>query len=157
MAVQPKEALEFSSLKLSHIPYVLHVERDAYPEPWTYEMLRQELDNPNAYFCLMHLEGALVGYGGFWLLVDEAHITRVTILSDRRGQGLSKHLMAHLLEQAVIRGALEARLEVRENNAVAINLYRALDFAEEGRRLGYYRNTNENAIVMARKLVGSGA
>jgi len=130
----------------------MHIEGEAYPEPWTYQMFRQELDNGQGYFCVMYFNEEIAGYGGFWLLLDEAHITRVTTVSRLRGMGLGRRLMRHLLETASERGAVVARLEVRESNAAALHLYESLGFLREGRRKAYYQNTNEDAIVMVRKL-----
>jgi len=144
--------LYFTPLTLGHIPHVLHIERDSYPEPWTFNMLRNELENASGYFCLMYENNILAGYGGYWLMLDEAHVTRVTIVGSRRGRGLSKALMLHLMEHAKEKGAVQMRLEVRENNAPAIGLYENLGFEVEGRRLRYYQRSNENALVMVKRL-----
>ena len=152
MAIQEEQALYFIPLTLDHVPHVLHIERDAYPEPWTFNMLRAEVDQVARYFCLMYEQEILVGYGGFWMLLDEAHITRVTIVSAQRGRGLSKILTRHILDQAVKSGARFARLEVRENNSPALRLYDGLGFVRDGLRKGYYQRTNENAILMSKEL-----
>ncbi len=152
MEIQEQQAVYFTPLTLDHIPHVLHIERDAYPEPWTFNMLRDEVDQPARYFVLMYEQGFLAGYAGFWLLLDEAHITRVTVVREQRGRGLSKLLMAHLLEKAKNDGARVARLEVREGNLPAINLYDALGFVCDGLRKGYYQHTNENAVLMSKEL-----
>lgn len=152
MAIQEQHALLFTPLTLDHIPHVLHIERDAYPEPWTFNMLRDEVDQAARYFCLMYRSGTLVGYGGFWLLLDEAHITRITIVKEYRGRGLSKFLMTHILVQAKNSGARIARLEVREKNLPAIRLYDGLGFVREGLRKGYYQHTKEDALLMSKEL-----
>ena len=152
MAIQEQHVLSFTPLTLDHIPHVLHIERDAYPEPWTFNMLRDEVDQPARYFCLMYRRGILTGYGGFWLLLDEAHITRVTIAKEYRGRGFSKFLMTHILVQAKKDGACIARLEVREKNLPAIRLYDGLGFVREGIRKGYYQHTNEDAVLMSKEL-----
>lgn len=152
MAAMEHASLSFSSFVMDHIPAVMHIEGEAYPEPWTYQMFRQELDNRQGYFCVMHFNEEIAGYGGFWLLLDEAHITRVTTVSRLRGMGLGRRLMHHLLETATERGAVVARLEVRESNLAALHLYESLGFLREGRRKAYYQNTNEDAIVMVKRL-----
>jgi [ribosomal protein S18]-alanine N-acetyltransferase len=152
MAIQEQQTLFFRPLTMDHIPHVLRIERDAYPEPWTFNMLRDEVDQVARYFCLMYDKDVLAGYGGYWLLLDEAHITRVTIVRDRRGCGLSKMLMEHILTQAKSAGACVARLEVRENNIYAIRLYEGLGFIRDGLRKGYYQHTNENALLMSKEL-----
>ena len=41
-------------------------------------------------------------------------------------------------------------LEVREDNRAAQGFYRGLGFCEAGRRRGYYRDTGEDAVLMAK-------
>ena len=41
-------------------------------------------------------------------------------------------------------------LEVRDSNAAARMLYRQLGFAEEGRRSAYYRDPEEDALLLGR-------
>src|SRR5690606_27411578 len=94
--------------------------------------------------------------GGFWLLLDEAHITKVTVAAPWRGQGLGHELMLHLLDTAQRRGATSARLEVREHNEAARHLYERLGFHAVGLRKGYYAKTNGTAVVMAKTLRGHG-
>lgn len=150
MTVQ--QEVYFLPLDLEHIPLIIPIENEAYPEPWSYNMFRQELENEMSYFCVMFLPNILSGYGGYWLIADEAHLTRVTIAPQFRGYGLSKKLMAHLQETARTQGATTLRLEVRETNLPAIGLYYTLGFIEEGRRKAYYRNSNEDAIVMVKRI-----
>lgn len=152
MAGTEHATLVFSPFAIEHIPAVMHIEGEAYPEPWTYQMFRQELENRQGYFCVMYFNEEIAGYGGFWLLLDEAHITRVTTVSRLRGMGLGRRMMKHLLETAGEQGATVARLEVRESNLCALRLYESLGFLREGRRKAYYQNTNEDAIVMVKKL-----
>ncbi len=154
MAVQPeqKKQLHFCPLTLAQVPHIAHIERDAYPEPWTFNMLRNELETEHSYFAVMYQDNLLVGYAGYWLILDEAHVTRVTIAPAFRGQGLSRPLMYHLINQAKQDNARYLRLEVRESNKTAIRLYQTLGFVIEGRRVGYYYKTKEDAIVMAKEL-----
>lgn len=146
--------LEFHPLALGHISQLLEMENEAYPDPWKQGMFRQEITNATSFFCVGLLEGAIVAYGGFWLLLDEAHITKVTVGLTWRGQGLGRQLMAHLIEMAESRGANAARLEVREHNVPARRLYESLGFRAVGLRKGYYAKTNETAVVMAKTLRG---
>ena len=71
MAAMEHVSLIFSPFAMDHIPAVMHIESEAYPEPWTYQMFRQELENRQGYFCVMYFNEEIAGYGGFWLLLDE--------------------------------------------------------------------------------------
>jgi ribosomal-protein-alanine N-acetyltransferase len=45
--------------------------------------------------------------------------------------------------------ATRLELEVRASNAAALRLYGRLGFVSEGRRPGYYRNPEEDAVLMS--------
>ncbi|HOH31660.1 MAG TPA: ribosomal protein S18-alanine N-acetyltransferase [Candidatus Hydrogenedentes bacterium] len=152
MAASEHEPLSFSRLAPHHIPLLIPLETESYPEPWTFNMFLQEVSNENSRFFLMFEGSRLAGYGGFWLLMDEIHITRVTIAPSLRGRGLAKSLMEYLFKAAHQCGAHSAWLEVRASNLRAIRLYEGLGFVHKGCRKAYYQRTNEDAMVMARTI-----
>jgi ribosomal-protein-alanine N-acetyltransferase len=95
-----------------------------------------------------HRDPSLVGYGGFWFLIDEAHITTLGLRPEWRGRGLGELLLASLIERALERGALTVSLEVRVSNAIAQNLYIKYGFKHVGRRKAYYSDNREDADIM---------
>jgi ribosomal-protein-alanine N-acetyltransferase len=153
MSEYPRPALEFVRIQEWHIPIVLEIEREAYLEPWTEGMFRQEVNNPLSQFYVVLFEGTLIGYAGFWEAADEAHITSVTVGREHRGRGFGREELRYILELAAQHGLREATLEVRPSNVRAQNLYKSLGFREIGRRKGYYAATGEDAILMARRIV----
>ena len=128
------------------------IEEEAYPEPWTTGMFREEIRNINSYFFLAYDQEILVGYSGFWLLVDDAHITTVTTRHDLRGQGYGLEQMVHLINKATQLDAHRMALEVRPSNTAARKLYANLGFSEIGLRRGYYTKTKEDALVLELRL-----
>ena len=94
----------------------------------------------------------VVGYGGFWFIVDEAHISTIAVHPDWRGQGVGEIMFVNMLEQALDLGALTATLEVRVTNAPAQALYRKYEFEQTGRRKRYYRDNGEDALLMTAEL-----
>ncbi len=147
-----RSTLEFERLSENHIAQLMPIELDAYPEPWTARMFRDETRNARSHFVVARLEGVLTGYGGFWLVLDEAHITSVTIKLDARGQGYGRELFEYLLDIAREAGSRIATLEVRDSNMPAQNLYRSIGFKQVGIRKGYYPKSGEDAIVMSARL-----
>ncbi len=144
--------VEFLPLAEAYLDEIMDTELEAYPEPWSRSMFLEEIRNNRSYFYVMLLEGSLAGYGGFWLVLDEAHITSVTVVKRFRGQGLGRRLTLHLLEVARRAGARTATLEVRESNRKAQNLYETLGFRQIARRRGYYPKSGEDALVMLLEL-----
>jgi [ribosomal protein S18]-alanine N-acetyltransferase len=93
-------------------------------------------------------DAPVVGYGGLWLMVDEAHVTSVAVRPEFRGRGLGQLLMLALFEVALQRSARWVTLEVRMSNKGAQALYKKLGFREAGVRPRYYTDNNEDAVIM---------
>ncbi len=152
MSVSESVALRFEPIAVEHLRRILDIEVEAYPEPWTEGMFRDEIRNNFSRFFVALLDEVLVGYGGFWLVVDEAHITSVTVRDIYRGRGFGRRLVEHLLQEAEDAGARIATLEVRVSNLRARNLYLQYGFRPVGLRKNYYPKSNEDAIVMLKEL-----
>jgi ribosomal-protein-alanine N-acetyltransferase len=152
MSEHPCSALEYVRIREEHIPALIEIEREAYIEPWTEGMFRQEVNNPLSQFFVVFLDGALIGYAGFWEAADEAHITSVTVRREYRGRGFGREELKFLMDLAAQRGLREANLEVRPSNIPAKNLYKGMGFEQVGLRRGYYSGTGEDALIMARKI-----
>ena len=102
------------------------------------------------------LDDVVLGYGGFWMLVDEAHVSTLAVRSDVRGHGLGELLLLGLLEEARRNGALTATLEVRVSNAAARALYTKYGFEQVGRRKNYYQDNGEDALILTTPVFGAG-
>lgn len=150
MNVSPDIA--FVRLTENHLDRILVIENEAYPEPWTIGMFRQEIESDLSQFFVMFQREELIGYGGFWKVVDEAHITNVTVRKESRGQGFGRVLMEFLLDTARDFELRLATLEVRMSNLPARNLYLSLGFRPLGIRKEYYPKTGEDALVMLKDL-----
>lgn len=90
----------------------------------------------------------VVGYGGIWLTVDEAHITTIASAPEVRGKGIGELLLNGLIDLGLELGARFMTLEVRVSNEVAQKLYLKYGFQARGTRRRYYTDNNEDALVM---------
>ena len=98
---------------------------------------------------------AVVGFIIGQLAADEAEILSIGSAPDWQRAGLGKMLVQGLVRAAKRGEAKRLYLEVAEDNAAAIALYRSLGFAETGRRKRYYKRPGgqaADAIVLALKL-----
>jgi ribosomal-protein-alanine N-acetyltransferase len=77
----------------------------------------------------------------------EWEIENIAVAGPARRRGLGTRLLGELLDQARDRGADAVFLEVRESNRAARALYEKWAFLESGRRRGYYKDQEEDAIV----------
>ncbi|MDD4310946.1 MAG: ribosomal protein S18-alanine N-acetyltransferase [Eubacteriales bacterium] len=127
---------------------VHEIECTCFRSPWSKLALAGELRNEVAHYLVMESDGVICGYGGMWLLFEEAHVTNVAIMPEYRGKGCGKRLMLAMMRHAVKQGAEKMTLEVREGNMVAQHLYARLGFEQNGFRKGYYSDTGEGALIL---------
>lgn len=138
----------FEDLSADHLSDVLEIERLSFKTPWSKFAFIHEIEFEKSVFKVLKLKGRLVGYGGFWHILDEIHISNIAIHPDYRRRGLGKMLLTHLLEEAVARGAAKASLEVRRSNTAARHMYEKLGFKVVTVRKNYYVPEGEDALVM---------
>lgn len=142
--------LRFEPLHEGHLPAILAIENAVNGSPWSERSFRNEIDHPHGLFRVALEGGEVVGYGGVWLVIDEAHVTNVAIAPDFQRRGIGRRLMLELLRAAREAGMACATLEVRAGNAPAIHLYESLGFERSALRRGYYPDNKEDAVVMWR-------
>ena len=150
-------------MTLLDIPQVHAVDRQSFNLPWPEKSYQYELtQNPNSILWVAEalpdqpgLTPRIVGMIVVWFIVDEAHIAALEVHPEFRRRGLSKKLLALGLKVAIQLGAIESTLEVRESNLAAQKLYEKFGFREVGRRLHYYRDNNEDAVLMTVKDLGT--
>jgi ribosomal-protein-alanine N-acetyltransferase len=92
--------------------------------------------------------GPILGYAGFWVMYDEAHISTLAVRAAHRRQGLGELLLISLLDEAYRLGAARATLEVRVSNLAAQALYAKYGFQQVGRRKAYYSDNREDALIL---------
>lgn len=77
-----------------------------------------------------------------------ALIATLAVHPDARGRGITQRLVFTAQEKTIRKGARTAMLEVRAGNHAAQALYRWLGFEVVNRRLRYYRDNGEDALLM---------
>lgn len=144
-------------MRLEDVPQVTLIDRLSFNLPWPESAFRYELvNNPGSLLWVAEVEQPegrrVVGAIVVWMILDEAHIATLAVHPDYRRLGISKQLLAVALIKAIQQGAVQATLEVRANNLAAQALYRRFHFEVVGRRPRYYRDNNEDAIIMTVRL-----
>jgi len=146
--IQTIPKIFITQMRFEDIPTVMKVERECFPTPWSENAYRTELTNQCAEYFVAWLSGALVGYVGMWLIMDEVHITTIGVAAENRGHKIGERLLVRLLDSSREKGAQRVTLEVRKTNDVARQLYTKYGFTEVAIRKGYYSDNNEDAIIM---------
>ncbi len=139
-----------SLMTLADVDDVVEIEKQSFPIPWSRAAFVDELSrNDRALYMVIRDEsGTMVGYGGIWLVCDEAHVTNIAVRSDRRRQGVGTAIMIGLMGLAQLKGANRMTLEVRVSNRPARDLYEKLGFRSTGVRPRYYMDNREDALIM---------
>lgn len=144
--------MPLTALDESDLAAILEIERLAYRRPWTERMFRGEFANALGLRFGWREGERLVGHVFGWLLFDDLHINNLAVAPDFQGRGLGAALLEAIMAKAYADGGRKALLEVRPSNAPARRLYAKFGFAEVHRRVGYYDDTSEDALVLYRRL-----
>lgn len=134
-----------------HLDGVLVVENLSFMIPWSRNAFVDELTKNELAIYLVALSGSqVVGYGGFWKIFDEGHITNIAVHPEFRRCGIASKIMEKILEVCDSDHIRGITLEVKRSNTAAQKLYEKYGFKTEGVRKGYYSDTGEDALIMWR-------
>jgi tRNA threonylcarbamoyl adenosine modification protein YeaZ/ribosomal-protein-alanine acetyltransferase len=146
---EKKHELITRIMELRDVDAVWEIEKLSFKTPWSKESFIEEIKaKDRARYVVAELGDTVVGYGGMWLIIDEAHITNIAVHPDYRKQKIGKRIVEKMIAVACSEGITSLTLEVRVSNTPAIKLYKDLDFQEVAIRKGYYADTNEDALIM---------
>ena len=165
-------------MTLADLPRVRDLEQRAYADAWPATTFEAELRNAFAtYVVAMEFgpeeplepafevrhaswplrwivppreqpRGRLLGFCGMWFHTDQLHIVTVATDPGRQGEGIAQRLLLDACQRGEASELANIALEVRASNVRARELYERFGFREQGRLRGYYKNNNEDSIVM---------
>jgi len=166
--MSPKPELHLRYMTMNDLPEVGQIDRLSFEIPWSQQSFRYEiLESDHSYMVVLEYHQSrspsrwqrwlhmtpvpkhhIVGYGGMWNVVGEAHISSIAVHPRARGRGWGEILLAGMIKRGIIIGADEVALEVRVSNTRAQNLYKKYGFQIIGVKPRYYRNNSEDAYDM---------
>ena len=152
------QSLVIRPMQIQDIDRVHQIDVLSFSLPWPKNSYRFELVDNRASRCLVgeiiqeDESTEIVGMIVTWLIVDEAHIASVAVHPDYRGLGIGVKLVATAMLNALDEGMKIVTLEVRAGNQLAQALYQKLGFVDVGRRPRYYKDNQEDALIMSAKL-----
>jgi ribosomal-protein-alanine N-acetyltransferase len=131
---------------------LLAIENSSFPSPWGAGSFSSEIDREISHFWVLTIDEVLAGYICFWIFAGEVHLLNVAVEKDCRRKGVARQLLSKMFDEGKRENAETAWLEVRPSNLAARSLYKKSGFREVGRRLRYYADTSEDAIIMSMAL-----
>ena len=136
---------------------ILKIEKSSFLSPWSQNAFMEELAREVSCLRALIIDGEVSAYICFWMFAGEIHVMNIAVHPKRRRQGLGRYLLSKMLEEGNSKGVKEAWLEGRPSNFIARLLYQKMGFTETYRRPRYYRDTNEDAIVMSLSMFQDGS
>jgi ribosomal-protein-alanine N-acetyltransferase len=128
---------------------VIEIDQGSFSSPWTRQMYEEELVNDQSFiFVARRKECPVVGYCSFRVVLDEIHVNNIAVRPGWRRRGIGRDLVQSLFAEGRARRCRAATLEVRRSNGTALRLYKSVGFVERGVRRGYYRDPDDDALVL---------
>lgn len=128
---------------------IIKIEELSFPTPWSAKAFEAETKKKISNFWALIREDNILGYICFWMFDSEIHIINFAVHPGERRKGLGQILLKQVVDAGITRGIGNLWLEVRPSNLAALSIYKKYGFAEVGRRVGYYNETSEDAIIMS--------
>ena len=101
---------EIRRMRPEDVPLVMVIERECFTVPWRESAYLTEISNHSAHYFVACVDGEIVGYGGEWVIMDEAHITTLGVSRSYRGHKIGEQVLMALLEEARNHSARRATL-----------------------------------------------
>ncbi|OGP96312.1 MAG: ribosomal-protein-alanine N-acetyltransferase [Deltaproteobacteria bacterium RBG_19FT_COMBO_46_9] len=131
-----------------YVEQILEIENCSFPSPWGISAFEGELEKSISHLWALIADKRLVGYICFWMFDNEIQVLNLAVHPTNRRQRFGQFLLTRMIETGVSNGLKSVWLEVRPSNLAARNLYSKFGFHQVGRRPRYYRETNEDALIM---------
>jgi len=97
----------------------------------------------------------IIGFAGFWVMADEAHLINIAVRESYRHQGIGGLLLISVIDLATELNTSIITLEVRASNTAARSLYGKYGFTQVGLRRGYYVSDREDGVLMSSENITS--
>ncbi len=124
------------------------IEALSFPDPFSKKDVFSYICSDGG-MCFVALDGGeVIAYIIGRVIAPEGEIYRIATHPEHRGRGVGYRLLSYAIKTERGRGLETTFLEVRSKNAAAISLYKAYGFREIGKRKNYYKNPDDDAILM---------
>lgn len=133
------------------IDRLAEMQATCFHEPWGAASLAKTLSLPGAFALLLRdttpAGRIAAGFVVIQVAADQADLLTLGVIPGLRRRGHARRLLEEGIARAARLGAKTVFLEVAEDNAAALGLYRRAGFETIGRREGYYRDEDGRRIA----------
>lgn len=141
---------ELIPLSPPHADLAAAIHRQCFAAPWGAAEMAALLAMPGSFGWIVgegHPVGLILCRGA----ADEMEVITLCVLPTARRGGIAGRLLDAALAKAGQAGSAAAFLEVAEENAAALALYRHRGFSAVGRRTNYY-GPGRHALILRREI-----
>ena len=121
-----------------------------FSDPWSERDIISAISTVGSMCYTALSDGKVVAYIIGRIIAPEGEIYRIATLPEYRGRGIAYRLLDYAYKTERGRGLEVLFLEVRSKNIPAISLYREYGFKQMGVRRGYYKNPDDDALIMVK-------
>lgn len=114
---------------------------------WPRAQYESAIANNEKLFLVAALAHSVVGFLVASTAVQEWELENIAVIPSARRHRTGSALMHALISDGKKAGATEIRQEIRASNLAAQMLGQHAGFIQDGRRLDYYRNPQEDALL----------
>lgn len=145
--------MEILKADITYVDKIVEIENDSFTsDKWNKEQWENEFTkNEFAIVLLLIDQGNVIGYIDYWILFEQATISKMCIKNEYRKQGLGDLLLKAALKNIDRSYCISTSLEVRVSNIGAIRLYEKNLFKTELIKKGYYSD-GEDCYFMIRSI-----
>jgi ribosomal-protein-alanine N-acetyltransferase len=139
----------FSEISEDVIEYIVATDATQFPTPWSKNGFTVFFRTHDFFLIIVLKNNVMIGFS-LWdaTFADSfAHLLKIVIDQNKRNLGLGKNLLKYSLKELKIKKISKLYLEVNENNASAIQVYKSLGFLPIHLNKNFY-GAGLNAIVM---------
>ena len=127
---------------------IAELEKQCFDDSWCDRDILSYICSETSMCYVAIRDGILAGYMLGRKILPEGEIYRIAVKEELRCRGIGYRLLTHALDEEGNLGVETVFLEVREKNTVARGLYLSAGFEEISVRKNYYKNPDDNAIIM---------
>ena len=127
---------------------ISEMEAEYFSDPWQRKDVLSYICSSDG-MCFVATDGGdVIAYVLGRIIPPEGEIYRVAVKKEKRQRGIGYRLLSFALKTERGRGLETTFLEVRSKNIAARRLYTAHGFKELSIRKNYYKNPDDDAVIM---------
>ncbi len=114
------------------------------------DIIKDFHDNPYSHYIVYKYKDKIYGYINYYLIYDRIEIANFNVVESFQNMGIGTKLLEYLIDK--YKDKKNITLEVRCDNAKAINLYTKMGFKVVSTRASYYNGVDGLLMERSEKL-----